>query len=582
MRTSICCAIFCGATGAIGGAVVTDWGGSNDHALGVRAGSVLEMPAAGGDSVRELMRALEDGKIRMTEVDARAEELLELVFSTGGPGAETDAARRNLTGNSTGNSAWDSIRERHHALAYRAAAESLTLLKNEDALLPFAAGTKAALIGDFAAVPRYQGAGSSLVNVEQPENLLDKIKDSGLRPAGYAKGFERFGKRNERLKQEAVELARQAEAVIVCLGLAEIQESEGMDRPDMKLMPGQIEILEAVAEANPKVAVVLFAGGAVETGWRKSCKALLYAGLGGQAGAGAVADALTGKINPCGKLAETWPEAYEDTPARKNFGSYGRSVEYREGIYVGYRYYQKAGIRVAFPFGFGLSYTKFAYSGLQAQRDRVTVTVTNTGERSGTEIVQLYATGPEGSVFFPARELKGFARVKLQSGESRQVTIPLDDKAFRYWNVKTNRWETEGGTWLLGVGASCGDIRLTASLEVTGTGAPGPYPDGTLPHYASGQIKNVSGEEFALLLGRPALQEKSRIDRRMTLGEMQHARSPLGWLIWGILHLLLKRSLKRGRPDLNLLFIYNMPLRGLARMTGARSAWEWWTESLWN
>ena len=222
-------------------------------------------------------------------------------------------------------------------------------------------------------------------------------------------------------------------------------------------------------------------------------------------------------------------------------------VQYREGLYVGYRYYQTAGVPVAFPFGYGLSYTSFAYSNLQAASNGVTLTVTNTDKRAGAEIVQLYVAKPGAEVFRPAQELKGFAKVQLQPGESKTVTIPLDDKAFRYWNTKTDSWEVEGGSYELRVGASSADIRLTAAVEVNGTSAP--------------------NDEWATLLGRPVQQGKVKIDRNMTLGELNHSRSPLGWLIWLVLTALLNASYKRGKPDLNVLFQYNMPLRALAKMT---------------
>ena len=278
-------------------------------------------------------------------------------------------------------------------------------------------------------------------------------------------------------------------------------------------------------------------------------------------------DVLTGKVNPSGKLAETWVNAYADTPAKDNFAGPGRMVQYREGLYVGYRYYQTAGVPVAFPFGYGLSYTSFAYSNLQAASNGVTLTVTNTGKRAGAEIVQLYVAKPGAEVFRPAQELKGFAKVQLQPGESKTVTILLDDKAFRYWNTKTDSWEVEGGSYELRVGASSTDIRLTAVVEVAGTGAPNPYAGKHLPHYTSGKVQNVPDDEWATLLGRPVQQGKVKIDRNMTLGELNHSRSPLGWLIWLVLTALLNASYKRGKPDLNVLFQYNMPLRALAKMT---------------
>ena len=534
------------------GAVVTDWGGSNDHALGVKNGSTLEMPAPGGDAVRELMKAVQTGKITEADVDARLEELLELVFTTK---AAVDAAPGKFDADA------------HHALARRAAAQSIVLLKNENSLLPLAKGEKVAVIGDFAQTPRYQGAGSSAVNSIKVDSFLDCLAKSGLNSVGYAKGFDRQGKPDEALKAEAVLLAKNADVALLCMGLDEIKESEGIDRADMKLAENQLELLAAVAAANPNVVLLLSAGSSLESDWVKDCKALVYGCLGGQAGAGALVEVLTGAQNPCGKLAETWARSYADTPAKANFGGDGPTVEYREGLYVGYRYYDTAGVPTAFPFGYGLSYTSFAYSDLKADENGVALTVTNTGSCAGAEVVQLYVAKPDAKVFRPVKELKGFTKVQLEAGESKTVTIPLDDKAFRYWNVATDRWEVEGGSYQLLVGASSADIRLTAAVTVAGTGAPDPYAGKNLEHYRTAQVQNVPDAEFEALLGHAIPENKVHIDRNMTLGEMGHGRSPIGWLAAAVLGALLRRSIKKGKPDLNILFQYNMPLRALAKMT---------------
>ena len=534
------------------GAVVTDWGGSNDHALGVKNGSTLEMPAPGGDAVRELLAAVQSGKITEADVDARLDELLTLVLDTS---AAVQKHSRSFDADA------------HHALARRAATESAVLLKNDGGILPLAAGARVAVIGDFAETPRYQGAGSSAVNSIKVDTLLDCLAQSGLQCAGFAAGFDRQGRPDADKKAQAVALAQKADTVLLCLGLDEIKESEGLDRVDMKLADNQIELLQAVEQANPNTVVVLNAGASLETPWLAHCRALVYGALGGQAGAGAMVDVLTGKVNPGGKLAETWANAYEETPAKDNFAGAGRTVQYREGLYVGYRYYQTAGVPVAFPFGYGLSYTSFAYSDLKVTADSVSLTVTNTGARDGAEIVQVYIAKPGAEIFRPAQELKAFARVPLTAGESRTVTLPLDDKAFRYWNTRTNGWEIEGGRYEVRVGASSADIRLTAHVDIRGTNAPDPYAGKALPHYKSGSVQNVPDAEWEALLGHPIPQDKVKIDRNMTLGELNHSRSPLGWLIWAVLTALLNASFKKGKPDLNVLFQYNMPLRALAKMT---------------
>ena len=534
------------------GAVITDWGGSNDHALGVKNGSTLEMPAPGGDSVRELLAAVESGKISESDIDARLSELLPLVFDTK---AALDAAPREFDAAA------------HHALARRAAEESLVLLKNEGSLLPLAAGAKVAVIGDFAKNPRYQGAGSSMVNSTQVDVLLDKLINSELNVIGYQQGFDRHGKPDAALQKSACELATQADTVVLCMGLDEIAESEGLDRSNLRLAQNQLDLLQAVAAVNPKIVVVLYSGSVVETPWLDNCQALLYAALGGQAGAGAVADALTGKVNPCGKLAETWPLAYADVPSAADFATRRKTVEYREGLYIGYRYFTTAEKAVRFPFGYGMSYTTFAYSDMAADEQGVSLTVTNTGSVAGTEIVQLYVAKKDSELFRPVKELKGFARVTLAPGEKQRITIMLDDKAFRFWNVKANRWEIEGGEYELLVGASVEDIRLCEKISVHGTAAVHPYEDRDLDCYYKGNVLHVSDADFEKLLGHPIPKGKTKIDRNLTLGELNHARSPLGWLVWLVLTILLDVSYKRGKPDLNILFQYNMPLRALAKMT---------------
>lgn len=534
------------------GAVITDWGGSDNHVAGVKAGSTLEMPAPGLDSARELLNAVRTGELSEETLNMRAEELLKLVFETSK--AMETAQKRELI-------------SEHHDLAHHAAASSIVLLKNERNLLPLDSSAKVALIGDFAQTPRYQGAGSSVVNVKQLDNLLECMNESDVNIIGFSKGFDSLGRPDEALKQEAVSLAARADTVVLCLGLDEIEESEGLDRTNMRLKKNQTELLKELYSINKRIVVILCAGSTVETQWRKECRALLYAGLSGQAGAGAIVDVLTGKINPSGKLAETWLESYEQVPSRQHFAGSGRTVEYREGLYIGYRYYQKVNMSPAFCFGYGLSYTTFEYSNIRADEKGVTFTVKNTGGCDGTEIAQLYVSPPAKEIFAPVRELKGFVRIFLKAGEAKEVTISLDDKAFRYWNIKTKRWEIEGGTYTLEVGASCEDIRLHAFVNVEGTGAEVPYDERFLSNYVKGTVDNISDEEFEALLGHKIPSGKSELNRNMTIGELKHGRSPLGWIVWGILTFLLWHSKRKGKPDLNLLFIYNMPLRAIAKMT---------------
>lgn len=536
------------------GAVVTDWGGNNDHILGVRNGSNVQMPAPGGDAVRQLVAAVRKGTLTEVDVDCRLEELLPQIFRRA---EAVEKAPKKIDENA------------HHILARRVTSQSMVLLKNKENILPLKKQATVAVIGDFAKTLRYQGAGSSAVNSTKVDDFL-RCAEENLNVAGYAQGFRRDGEPDERLKHQAVELATKADTVLVFMGLDEIKESEGRDRNDMKLSQNQIDLLHAVAEVNPNVVVVLICGSPVETSWLKDCKGLVYAALGGQACAGAIADVLTGKQNPCGKLAETWPVRYEDVPSAANFAGPGRMVEYREGLYVGYRYFETTGTPVAFPFGYGLSYTKFEYSGLEITEKDVRLRVRNIGSCVGSEIVQLYVDRPQNSVLIGSRrQLKGFTKVKLAPGEEKNVAIPMDDKAFRYWDTQSGSWAVEGGIYTIGVGASVQDIRLSGTLEVRGTRIPWDLRS-QLPSYASGEVIQVPDGEFALLLGHPIPEkrEKPAIDCNLTLGELNHTRSPIAWLVWLVLTGLLKQSIKRGKPDLNILFNYNMPLRAIADMTG--------------
>lgn len=535
------------------GAVVTDWGGSNDHVEGVKNGSTLEMPSPGLGGARKLLKAVAEGSLTEQEIDLRVDEMLDLVFSTN---AAMEKAPRKFD------------EKAHHELAQRAAAESIVLLKNEGGILPLKHSKKVTLIGDFALTPRYQGAGSSMVNPTKVDSLKDAMEAAELDMVGYCAGYERSGKPNKAYLDEAVSQAKMADVVILCIGLDESSESEGLDRPHIGIPAVQKQLLDAVTAANPNVVAVVSAGSVIETDWVEQCKAVVHGYLGGQAGASAMLEVLTGWQNPCGKLAETIPLRYEDTPAARYFPGRKQNAEYREGLYVGYRYYETANKAVRYPFGYGLSYTTFAYSDLKVNADKVTFTLTNTGSVAGAEIAQLYVAKPDAAVFRPAKELKGFTKVFLKAGESKTITIPLDDKTFRYWNVATDSWEVEGGSYQLLVGANVQDIRLTAEITLPGTGAPDPYAGKDLAHYRTAHVQEVPDAEFEALLGRPLPEETTAIDRTMTLGELHHSRSPLCWLIAGVLTLLLRSGEKNGKPNLNILFQYNMPLRGLAQMTG--------------
>ncbi len=537
------------------GFTVTDWGGSNDRVEGLRAGTHLEMPTTGGDSDRLLAQAVRAEELSEELLDQRLDEYLGVLFDT----AISDDAPTEFD------------QDAHHAFARRSAGESIVLLKNENGLLPLAGGSSVALIGDFAEIPRYQGAGSSAVNITMLEDLKTALTDAGVKLEGYEQGFDRFGAPAPERVNRAVELAGRAGVVILCLGLDEMAETEGRDREHMALRSCQGELVEAVASANPNVVVVLSGGAPVELPWLDRCGAVIHGYLGGQAGAGAMADALTGKLNPSGKLAETWPMSLGDTPAVNYFPGREATSEYREGLYIGYRYYTTAGVSVRFPFGYGLSYTTFAYNDLCADEKRVRFTLTNTGSVPGAEVAQVYIGKKNAGVFRPALELKGFTKVFLKSGESREVSVALDDKAFRYWNVRTGRWEIEGGAYQIMVGASCIDIRLSAEVEVTGSGAPLPYESLELPSYRGGRVQTVPDGEFAALLGHaipPHLWDRSSpLELNDTFAQLRYARGWVGRLVYRITKGQLDKAEAAGKPDLDALFRYNMPIRAIAKMT---------------
>jgi beta-glucosidase len=415
-----------------------------------------------------------------------------------------------------------------------------------------------------------------MVNPTMLDTPLDCLIEQGLSVLGFQAGYQRHGGEDPAKKQAAVDCAKLADVVLLYMGQDELIESEGMDRDHMALRQNQIDLLEAVHAVNPNIVVVLSGGSPVETPWIDKCKALIHGYLGGQAGAGAMADALTGRINPSGKLAETWPVAYPDTPAARYFPGMEKTAEYREGPFVGYRYYGTAKVPVRFPFGFGLSYTSFAYSDLTANESEVRFTLTNVGAVAGAEVAQVYVGARGSKLFRPERELKGFAKVQLQSGESKTVAIPLDDKAFRYFNVNTGKFEVEGGTYSIQVGASSADIRLATDMAVQGTAqgttASLPYDPAKLPSYYSGSISDVGDAEFAALLGRPippaAWDQSKPLGRNDTFSQLFYAKSWLGRLVYKILTGKKDKAALKGTPDLNILFIYNMPFRGIAKMMG--------------
>jgi beta-glucosidase len=440
------------------GYVVTDWGAVVDRVKGIEAGVDLEMPSSGGVNDKKIVEAVREGRLDEKLVDLACERILGVHY--------------RYHENAKPQTPWD--KEAQHELAASIAAECMVLLKNE-AILPLAKSDKVAFIGEFAEKPRFQGGGSSHINCFKITSALDA--GSGL-DIVYAKGFEiDTDTTSEAMIQEAVAAARQARVAVVFAGLPDAYESEGYDRAHMRLPDCQNELIAAVAAANPNTVVVLHNGSPVEMPWAGSVKGILEAYLGGQAVGKAVIKVLFGDVNPSGRLPETFPLKLEDNPSYLFYGGEKDTVEYREGIFVGYRYYDKKKMDVLFPFGYGLSYTTFEYSNLRTDKQRfkdnetvtVSVDVTNTGKRYGKEVVQLYIADVKSTLIRPVRELKGFEKVALQPGETKTVTFTLDKRAFACWNSEIHDWHVETGEFDIEICRSSRDVVLSRTVFVEST-----------------------------------------------------------------------------------------------------------------
>jgi len=540
------------------GMLVTDWGADNDRVEAVKAGCHLEMPTAHGETDREIVEAVNNGRLDEAVLDELVDELLDMVFAAQAPVKDAPAVDFDA----------------HHSFAVKVAEETAVLLKNEDAVLPLSAGTKVAVIGDFARTPRYQGAGSALVNPTRLDNGLETLGNSEVMVCGWEQGFIRKGGNSRKLIRRACRLAKKAEVVLLWLGLDESSESEGTDRADLSFPQNQIDLFNAVKKVNPNVVVILTSGSPVELDWADDAKAILHGYLGGQAGAAGVANIITGRANPSGKLAETMPVKLEDTPCAAYYPGREATSEYREGIYVGYRYYDTANVPVKYPFGYGLSYTTFEYSDIVCDENKVTFTITNTGETAGAEVAQVYVSAKTGGVFRASKELKGFARVQLEPGESKTVAVELDDRAFSYWNAEKNGWVVESGSYEILVGASSRDIRLSAVIEKTGEEAPNPYESELFEPYRSADIKNVPDESFAALIGReipPAEWDRNApLNMNSTLAQNGYVNSPLARIIYSLVNGRMERLAKRGKKEEanGMMFIACLPYRCISRMSG--------------
>ena len=536
------------------GMVVTDWGGNNDRVKALVAGDNLEMPYSGGDTDRYVAQAVRDGVISEELLNERVDKILDMIFTT--------------------RKAFDYKhydKAEHHRLAAGFAEETAVLLKN-DGILPLRSGS-VAVIGDFAKTPRYQGAGSSLVNSTRVDNALDALRAEGVRIVGFEPGYRRGGGRSSRLCAKACELAMRAETVLLFLGLDEGGEAEGIDRSDMRLPENQLELLTALSAVSRNIVVILSCGGAVEMPWQDRARAVVHGFLGGQASATAMARLLTGKANFSGKLSETIPLRYEDMPSAPYYPGREKTSEYREGLFVGYRYFDTAQKPVLYPFGYGLSYTQFRYTDLEISGDTVSFNVENTGKMSGAEVAQLYIAPKTNGTFRPAQELKGFVRITLAPNEKKRAEITLTDRSFALWSTKHNDWVVESGEYEILVGASSRDIRLHGTVTRKGI-TEKLYDEPELAPYYTGDVMAVPDAAFEALLSRPIPQRNW--DREAPFGfndcvsQGEYLRGGLGKAIYNGVRLVRNGLLLCGKKMAanNFMYILDVPYRNIARMTG--------------
>ncbi|MDL2250351.1 glycoside hydrolase family 3 C-terminal domain-containing protein [Ohessyouella blattaphilus] len=440
------------------GYVMTDWGAMNDRVAALKAGCELEMPGPGSDNDAEIAAAVRDGSLDESVLDTACERMLRIVY--------------RFTENRDKNAVFDY--EKDHETARRLEEESIILLKNEDEILPLKTACKVAFIGKYAKEPRYQGGGSSHINSFQVESALAAVGENPN--IVYAKGFnDEADVSNEVLVAEAVKAAQESDIAVIFAGLPDNFESEGYDRKHLRMPECQNQLIEAVAEVQPNLVVVLHNGAPVEMPWIKRAKGLVEAYLGGQAVGGAVVNVLYGKVNPSGRLPETFPLRVQDTPCFLTFGGEKDKSDYSEGVFVGYRYYSSKEMPVLFPFGYGLSYTTFQYSNLRTNHTNikeseeliVQVDVTNTGKYTGKEVVQLYVSEQNQSVVRPVHELRAFDKVELRAGETKTVTFTLDCRAFSYWNTEIHDWYVETGSYKIQIGRSAAEMISSTEVHVT-------------------------------------------------------------------------------------------------------------------
>lgn len=558
------------------GSVMTDWGATNDRVKGVAAGLDLEMPASNGVNDALIVKAVKEGKLSEEVLDIAVERIVELILK----------AQENQKDGAV----YD--KKAHHNLAVKAAEESAVLLKNEDNILPASLESEIAVIGAFAKTPRYQGAGSSKINPTQLDNALEAMKGLGAK-VEYAEGYSlKDNEVHEDIISEACKVAAGKERVFIFAGLPDEFESEGFDRENLNMPESHNKLIEEVAKVNDNVVVVLLCGAPIVMPWANQVKGILLAYLGGQGTGTACANLLYGKVNPSGKLAETLPLALEDNSSYNYFPGTTKSVEYRESIFVGYRYYDTAKKSVAYPFGYGLSYTEFKYGDLKVSEEKYTpgqdlkveMTVTNTGEKAGAEIVQLYIAKKDTAIFRAEKELKGFEKVYLAPGESKTVEFKLNSRSFAYYNTSNMDWAVEGGAYEIQIGASSRDIRLAKTIEVEGDGQESKLANlkEVAPVYFNLTKENlqVSDAEFEAIYGRDLppseLKPGSPFTANSTLADVKDTQT--GQQVLAMLKEQMSQMLGGdSTSDIAVMMeamMMDMPLRNLIMLSQGKTGWD--------
>lgn len=555
------------------GCIVTDWGGNNDRVEALKCYSSLEMPTTAGITNREIVKAVKENKVDERYLDQNVDYLLTLVDRTLHPADEQLKFDQN----------------EDDAIVVKAAREGFVLLKNDENVLPLNSKAKVAVIGDLALKPRYQGAGSSKVNPYREVGLFDSLKTTDLEIVGSAQGYKRFGGKSNGLIKKAIKLAKQADYIILGIGLDEFSEVEGLDRETFSIPANQLELLKELSKTGKKIISVLSCGCSVDTKEiNKYSTAILYTALCGQSGMEAAAEILTGKTNPSGHLSETWPLNYEDVPSQPYFPGKEATTEYREGLYVGYRYYTTRDIKVAYPFGYGLSYSTFSYSDLKVDHTGATFKVTNTSDIAGKAVPQMYVSLNNPKIFRPKLELKGFTKVSLEPGETKEVFLKFDERTFRYFNVKTNKFEIEGGTYSILISTDCNTPVLKGEITIEGTTDVNPYEGLSLEHYQSGDIKAIPDAEFEALLGRKIPDPKfARVKKgkkeyilvttNTTMRDLVHAPGRTGRFFGKAIRFgikLLKFFGARSTADALIQGVYNQTVKTISRMTNGFLDWE--------